>query len=391
MSAPVVVLDNGGYRIRAGYPGESGPRVNTPALVGLSRNKGVAMASGNPEYDVGVEAEERRGLLDSSRPVRAGKVTNWNDMEKLWRHVIYQQLRICPENYCFLITQSANADSKEKEKTLEIMMETFNTQSLYLGAAPVFSLYSYGMTTGTVIDAASDLTSVVPVHEGYALGRHVTQSEVAGEALTSHLSKLLQSKGYGFSTQLERQLVNSVKEELCYVRTSATSEPLPGEVFHLPDGQPIPMEEERYSCPEALFNFGVIGPQYVPREKVFADSGHEFHPSGNKGISWLTYAAINNCESSLRPLLYKTMVLAGGSSLFKGTQERMLSEIVQFYKEMHHGEGLIPIHIQAVASRQYSAWLGGTMLSQLTMFPNLTVSREEYKEHGKRIIHCKNL
>ena len=349
------------------------------------------MASGVQEYDVGDEAEEKRGLLDSSRPIKSGKVVNWNDMEKLWRHVIYRQLRITPENYCFLLTQSANADTKEKERTLEIMMETFNAHSLYLGAAPVFGLYSYGMTTGTVIDAGADMTSVVPVHEGYPLGRHVTRSPVAGEVLTSHLSRLLESKGYGFSTQLERQLVNTVKEELCYVRQYPHEEPLPGETFRLPDGQPIPVEEERYSCPEALFNFKALGATYEPKEKVFADSGHEFHPSGAKGISWLAYAAINNCEATLRPTLYKSMVLTGGTSLFRGTQERIHSEVTQYYKEMHQGEGLIPINIAGTACRQYSAWLGGTMISQITMFPHLTVSREEYEEKGHRIIHCKSL
>lgn len=390
-STPIVVIDNGSYRLRAGYPDEPQPRVNCPSLVGLPRNKGVALATGAEEYAVGQAAVEKRGLLHTERPLSGGTVTNWEQLEKLWSHVIYKQLRLTPENHCFVLTQNARASNEEKERTLEIMMETFNVHSLYLGAAPVFSLYAYGMTTGVVIDAAFDNTSVVPIHEGYALGRHITSSPVAGEALTSYLSRLLESKGYGFSTLNERDLVNTVKETMCYVRVSHVDPVPPGDAFVLPDGQSIPIEEERYQCPEAMFNHSILGESFVSKNKVWADAGHEFEPSLPKGVSWLTYAAINNCEASLRHQLFESIVLAGGSSLFLGMQKRIHSEITQLYREMHQGAGLIPISVEEMPCRQSSAWLGGSMLSTITMFPHLTVSRQEYEETGSRIIHCKCL
>jgi actin-related protein len=211
---PVVVMDNGSAVFRAGYPSESAPRVLIPSLVGQPRNKGVAMAGGFREYEVGYGALHKRGVLDCSQPVRGGVIQDWADMERLWSHTIYKELRIAPENYCFVISEPTNNSTRDKEKTLEMMMETFNAKSMYLGSTAVLALYAYGLTTGVVVDCGLDVSNAVPVHEGYPLSRHMASSKVAGDALTMHLSKLLNAKGYGFSTQTEREVVNKVKETL---------------------------------------------------------------------------------------------------------------------------------------------------------------------------------
>ena len=174
-------------------------------------------------------------------------------------------------------------------------METFNAHSLYLGAAPVFSLYSYGYTTGLVIDSGLDMTSAVPVHEGYALGRHVTTSPVAGKALTSYLAQLMKKRGYSFGTPVELDLMNRVKEDMCYVGASPVDLTVTGiaqqsldetatldalrerhkepDVIRLPDGQPVPIDEQRHECPEALFDFSILGAKYEPMYRMITEAG----------------------------------------------------------------------------------------------------------------------
>ena len=394
---PVVVMDNGSNNFRAGYPSESAPRVLIPSLVGLPRNKGCAMAAGYSEFEVGHAAVEQQGTLNTSQPVRAGVIHNSSDMERLVSHVIYKELRVAPENYCFVLSESINSSAREKQRTLEMMIETFNAHSMYLGNSAVLALYAYGLTTGVVIDAGLDRTNCVPVHEGYPLSRHITITEIAGQALTQYLSDLLNAKGYGFSTRTERALVTNVKESVCFVRPPADSDsPLATmineeEGFYLPDGQYIPMDEERYACPEVLFNFGLYGEKYVCKSKVFDDTGAEYQPRIPKGISWMCYSSINNCERALRRELYNNIVLAGGSTLFPGLRHRVQHEVRQLYTDMHPGEGLIPIRISEMDCRQHATWLGGCMVSQIAMFPYLTVTRAEYHEEGPSIVHCKSL
>ncbi|RHW68114.1 actin [Trypanosoma brucei equiperdum] len=424
--APVVILDGGSHHLRAGYASDGAPRLDIPALVGHPRNRGVAVAAGMNEYEIGDVALAKRGMLTVSSPIESGRVVSWENMEKLWGHVMYSELRVRPESHCFIVPQSVNTPASQKEKTLELMMETFHVHSLFLGASQVLSLYSYGLTTGLVIDSGKDRTMAVPVHEGYALGRHVAESDVAGEKLTEYFASLLRLEGYSFGTPMEMQVLNNAKEDLCYVKPpifnmtgpsaffspsefpgecdyDLSLEGAPGEgfedgredhssderVFYLPDGNAIPISTHRSLTTEALFDFGILGSQYVPKSRYMTELGEIFQPSFPMGVSWLAFAAINNCQPVIRAQLYASIVLSGGNVSFAGTRERIETEVTQLYRETHTSEAVTPIAVNDIPCRVYSAWVGGSMLAGTSMFPHLAVSRQEYEEQGHRVVHCK--
>lgn len=422
---PVVILDAGSHCLRAGYADEQGPRLDIPALVGHPRNRGVAMAAGMSEYEIGEEALVRRGMLTVGSPIKNGLVVNWEHMEKLWSHVMFSEMRVTPESHCFIVPQPVNTPAAQKEKTLELMMETFHVHSLFLGTSQVLSLYGYGLTTGLVLDSGKDRTLAVPVYEGYALGRRVTQSEIAGEALTEYLASLLRQEGYSFGTPVEMQVLNKAKEDLCFVQSTEgameasllfsrpfgmgtvmttsdhvfsasehhgaveTRDVSSEELFFLPDGNAIPLAEHRFQTTEILFNFGILGDRYVPTSRLMTEMGEVFRPSFPMGVSWLPFAAINNCQPLLWPVLFANIVLAGGNLSFPGTRARIEAEVTQLYRETHASEAVTPICVHDISCRKYSAWLGGSMLAGTSMFPHLTVSRKEYEEQGHRVVHCK--
>eukprot|EP01004_Peranema_trichophorum_P005152 NODE_4023_length_1242_cov_50.784629_g3533_i0.p1 GENE.NODE_4023_length_1242_cov_50.784629_g3533_i0~~NODE_4023_length_1242_cov_50.784629_g3533_i0.p1 ORF type:complete len:215 (+),score=54.01 NODE_4023_length_1242_cov_50.784629_g3533_i0:58-702(+) len=206
----VVVIDNGGHTIKAGIAGDPAPRSVFPSLVGGPRKKGLVLATGDAEYYVGDAAQERRGYLVMDNPIKEGEVVNWTDIERLWSHTFYNELRIEPEAHPVLLSEVALNPSKSKEKTAEIMFEAFAVPGLYMAVTSVLALYSSGQTTGLVIDSGKDKTMTVPIFEGYTLTRHICKSGVAGQAITNFLNKLLTDRGYNFTTANELDIVNFI-------------------------------------------------------------------------------------------------------------------------------------------------------------------------------------
>ncbi|XP_028922218.1 actin-85C-like [Ornithorhynchus anatinus] len=369
LDVPAVIFDNGSGLCKAGIAGDNVPRSVITAIVGRSKVRATMLEAGQKDYYVGEEAQSKRGVLSLNYPIDHGIVTSWDDMERIWRHVYQCELKIRASEQPVLLTEAPLNPLKNREKMTEIMFEGFSVPAMHVAVQAALALYASARTTGVVADSGDGVTHTVPIYEGYCLPHAVCRLDLAGRDITEYFMRLLLEGGYSFVSTAEREIVRDIKEKLCYVALDPASamKRKPREIlkeYKLPDGNIISIGNQLFRAPEALF---------VP-----AHLGLEA-----PGVHRMIFNSIMKCDMDVRRNLYSNILLSGGSTLFRGLDERVLKEMqAQAPREM-------PVRIIAPPERKYCVWIGASILACLSSFRPMWVTLEDYKDFGPAAVHRK--
>ena len=231
------------------------------------------------------------------------------------------------------------------------------------------SLFASGKTTGIVIECGEGISHVVPIYEGYVLPHAILSLDVAGRDLTDYLMNLLVERGYSFTgITSEREIVQDIKEKLCFVALEPEQLPYAELPYELPDSRSITVPNALLArCAEALFQPSLLG-------------------RAGPGLHELALGCVAKCDGDIRDRIYGAVVLAGGTSLLPGLAARLDREMRALFAA-GGGAGDPGVVVIAPAERGRSAWVGGSVLASRPAFGDMWITRADYDAQGPPVVH----
>merc|ERR1712153_228749 len=123
------------------------------------------------------------GTLMLKKPIEKGVISDWSDMEHVWHHTFFNELRVNPSDDigCVLLSEAPLNSKVNRETITQVMFESFNVPATFIAMQAVLSLYASGRTTGVVVDSGDGITHTVPIYEDYAMPNSIKTMELGGQ------------------------------------------------------------------------------------------------------------------------------------------------------------------------------------------------------------------
>ena len=368
-----IIIDLGSSEIKAGFLGNPPDIKRLPNIIGENLCKINPSIINKPHY-ISSECEQYYSDLSIRNPIQRGNFIKEDDIPLIFEY-IFSQLGLNPEQikeHPLLITEPLNNKYSNSENISQILFEKMNIPALIFAKQPLLSLISTGYSTGIVLESGSDITQSCVSYEGYLIENSCLRFDYGGKDVSNTLNILLKQRNsdinyINFFDDIK--VLNDIKEKQCYIKTlkddnedfvSIHSE------YILPDGSKLNLQDEKILAPEILFNNKLIFQEYFPFHEMVINS-------------------IDKCDVNIKGKLYKTIVMSGGNTKFKGIEEKMKTNLSYLIPRG------VDIKLRMQENPELNCWNGGNIVASLSTFNKMLVYKKEWEECGKNIIHVKNI
>ena len=98
-----IIIDNGSCFIKAGLSTEETPKSHFRTCIGYPKNSELFYCK---DYYIGNKLKEQMNALSLHYPIKEGSIQNWDEMEKIWNYIFYEELCVDdPSEYNIVLTQ----------------------------------------------------------------------------------------------------------------------------------------------------------------------------------------------------------------------------------------------------------------------------------------------
>ena len=103
-------------------------------------------------------------------------------------------MEVVPEEMSVLITETPLSSKENRAKVAEMLFEKFDVEKYHMANSSMLGLFSYGKTSGIVVDSGFNVTSTVPIYEGFPLQYASKKINLGGEDISLSLLEALKDK-----------------------------------------------------------------------------------------------------------------------------------------------------------------------------------------------------
>ncbi|KAJ2954139.1 hypothetical protein O0L34_g2364 [Tuta absoluta] len=361
---PAVVLDIGGHTIKAGFCCDNHPVSMFRNFVARPRNLKPPYGHG-AYYDVliGDDAVLQGEDLDLCAPVENGRIVHWDNVERIWHHIFYRELRVAPEDRAVMYDCSSYMAITEKLRAAQVFFEVLNIPAMCVQPTAVLSLYGSGCVTGCTVDMGYDTFDVDPVFMGSMVRFAHTQSGYAGRQMNEYIRQCLAERGFDFGYKTPYIIDDIIKKHVYVTINASMSRSSDGrKSFIAPSGEEIDITNEAFLAGEMIFQPDLVLGKKAPW----------------KSLTEAVCLTINKCDTELRTELSAAIVMAGALSKIPNIAERLKQDVTDKLG--------LKVNVITADESYVLGWMGGALFAGIPEAERVWITRRQYYDYGERII-----
>ena len=372
-STTPIIIDLGSYQIKIGFrssnitfaPTSFCSYIGEPKYNKILRSINIHNPNKKEQF-IGNNCTPYLGILKLRYPIQHGAFTNERDISLIFNN-IFTELGLESEeipNHPLLITEPILNPRNNRENISEILFEKYGVSSLVFGNQPPLSLFSFSSTTGLVLESGEGVSQVCSICDGYALPCSFMRSNFGGGDVSYYLNQLLKMQGIEFLSDTEKLTLHEIKKKLKLELVESKSNEDKSIIYSLPDKREIILEHKEFDAAKVVLNPSLVGKNCL-------------------GLHQMVTTSIERVNADLREKLYSNIRLTGGNSSIDNFRDVMNTKIEHFLGKFSG------INIRTESNCTVSNWNGGNILSNLGIFNDLLITKKDWEEKGKDIVHKK--